>query len=417
VSTSDLVKAYEAKARGIPGLPATIVYLPDNPDALTLSAKLINGVGYIEGPAVYPVTQRIALHELGHLWHFNNRARQDAFWTARFGSCATAPKSWDEADHDAHPAPGMELWAVLPGESIAECFAIALAGSGRERTLDYGCVIDPAAMRTFFGVVDFQPAPGPVVRTTVVDYFSPHDRTFMDCIKANGASGIARYLTNSPTDQRQITRQEVSDAHAAGLAVHFFYEMNPTFAAYFTFAQGAEDCRQAIERLRELGAPNGTVVYFAVDANIDPLLVDPYMNGVDSMRTPQVIPGVYGFQRMIEHARSAYPEFGKHLAQTYGSPQGPLDLWQYQQEPRCGVSVDLNVATVAGWLPQKEDDMNKAEVIALIEETYGLTNTTQAIKDVLREQNAAIVKLANEETIDDVEVAALTARLDKLHTI
>jgi len=72
-------------------------------------------------------------------------------------------------------------------------------------------------------------------------------------------------------------------------------------------------------------------------------------------------------------------------------------------------------AEVRGWDPTQH--MDAKEVLALIEETYGLTNTTQAIKDALKEQNAAIVKLANEETLDDAEVAALTARIDKLHTI
>lgn len=190
----------------------------------------------------------------------------------------------------------------------------------------------------------------------VLDFFGPHDAAFYRCIKASGASGVARYLTNSPTDPRQITPQEVADAHAAGLDIHFAYEMSPTYAAYFTFAQGAEDCRQAQNRLAELGAPDGTVVYFAVDApasTIPVAVLDDYFNGVESAATPRIHPGIYGFQAHIEYARRQFPNVGKRTWQTYGAVTGALDLWQHLQEDRCGVSVDVNDATVSGWKPQE----------------------------------------------------------------
>jgi hypothetical protein len=172
VSTAGLVQAYEAEARQILGLPATIVYLPDNPDVTSgLRAFMTGAIGYIEGAPSYTVTPRIAHHELGHLWHFNNRAKQDAFWTARFGACVTAPKTWDEAYRDAHPVSGTEIWTVLPGETIAECFAVAVEGSGHERTLDYGCAVDPAAMRTFFGGIP--PTLRPVQKDPVIEWVGP----------------------------------------------------------------------------------------------------------------------------------------------------------------------------------------------------------------------------------------------------
>lgn len=188
----------------------------------------------------------------------------------------------------------------------------------------------------------------------VIDYFSPHGRTFMDCVAAQGVNGIARYLTNSPTDARQVTESEIADAHAAGLSVHFFYEMSPTYPAYFTYAQGAEDCRQAVYRLREIGAPDGTVVYFTVDVNVDPNIVVEYFNGIDSMTTPQIVPGGYGFESFCDFARARFPEVGKHLWQTYGTAHGPLDAWQHEQLAMCGVAVDLNECSVAGWRPKEK---------------------------------------------------------------
>lgn len=182
----------------------------------------------------------------------------------------------------------------------------------------------------------------------VLDYFSPHPRDVLACFKQN-ADGIARYLTNSPSDQRQITPQEVADAHDVGLSIYFFYEMNPTYPAYFTYTQGAEDCHQAQARLTELGAPDGTVVYFAVDANVEPSLTTGYFNGIESVATPRITPGLYGFQRMCEYAKAMFPGIGRHLWQTYGIPTITLDGFQHLQESRCGVSVDVNDVTVPGW--------------------------------------------------------------------
>lgn len=180
----------------------------------------------------------------------------------------------------------------------------------------------------------------------VLDYYSAKDKATM---AGFGTQGIARYLTNSPFDPRQVTKQEVQDAHDLGLSFYFFYEMNPTYPAYFTFQQGAEDCRQAQDRLKELGAPNETVVYFTVDTNIEPSACDVYFNGVESVKTPAIVPGAYGYQRLCEHAAQNYPNIGKHLWQTYGQPTVKLDAWQHLQENRAGVEVDVNDVSVPGW--------------------------------------------------------------------
>jgi hypothetical protein len=105
----------------------------------------------------------------------------------------------------------------------------------------------------------------------VLDYFSAHDKATMAAFQTQG---IGRYLTSSPQDVRQLTPQEVKDAHDLGLSIHLFYEMNPTYLAYFTFAQGAEDCRQAQARLAELGAPDGTVVARAAEFAEELLVAD-----------------------------------------------------------------------------------------------------------------------------------------------
>ncbi len=188
--------------------------------------------------------------------------------------------------------------------------------------------------------------------TVVLDFYGPHGRDFLNCLKAGGATGIARYLTNNRNDPRQITPQEVADAHAAGLEIHFFYEGNSTFPGYFTYPQGIVDCGMAVARLTELNAPLGTVVYFAVDVNLDPNITIPYFNAIEATKTVAITPGGYGYQRMCEFARSQFPNIGSHVAQTYGQPTGSLDLWQHLQEQRCGVQVDVNDCFVDGWKPE-----------------------------------------------------------------
>ena len=197
--------------------------------------------------------------------------------------------------------------------------------------------------------------------TTVVDFYGPHEPSFYQCLRASGASGVARYLTASRSDPRELTSEEVAAANAAGLAVYVAYEMNPTRPEYFTFAQGAEDCRRAQDRLADLGAPDGTVVYFTVDVNIDPNLTVEYFNGVESAVTPRIVPGCYGYQVMCEFAFEHFPIVGKHLWQTYGTPTVPLDLWQHLQEDRCGVEVDVNEASAPGWRAEGADEMTDPE--------------------------------------------------------
>lgn len=207
--------------------------------------------------------------------------------------------------------------------------------------------------------------------TLVADFYSAHGADFYQCLKANGISGVARYLTNSETDQRQLTPQELQFAHDAGLEVFFVYEMNPVYAGYFTANQGRIDALAAMDRLNWLGAPEGVVCYFAVDApagTIPPSVLDEYFNGVESVCGTRFKPGVYGYAAHVEYARSNFPNTGKHLWQTYGTPQGPLDMWQHEQKTLCGVEVDINDATVSGWGNQKEgaNDMTDEQVKAII---------------------------------------------------
>lgn len=250
----------------------------------------------------------------------------------------------------------------------------------------------------------------------VLDFYGPHTEATYGCLAQN-AQGIARYLTNSPHDPRQLTPDEVRWAHAAGLEVHVVYEMAPTYAGYFTFDQGVADCQNAMARLDELGAPEGTVCYFAVDAppsTIPVSVLDEYFNGVASVQTSRIVPGIYGFQAHIDYARTRFPNVGKHTWQTYGTPNGPLDLWQHLQEVRCGVEVDVNECSVSGWKTQEEEDMTATPqeiwdsgLASIVQEKVVAPqeNTNSAIKKALEDLAAS----AN--TISDPEMRQILTKL------
>jgi hypothetical protein len=195
--------------------------------------------------------------------------------------------------------------------------------------------------------------------TLVVDYFSTHGRSFMDCLAKKSVSGIARYLTNTPSDARQVSDSEVADAHAAGLAVHFFYEMNPTYAAYFTYAQGAEDCRQAVERLRELGAPEGSVVYFAVDAppsNASHRRCSTSTSTASSRwRLRRSHPACTDSRRTSSTRATASRRSGSISRRPTAHRRVRSTFGRHEQMAMCGVAVDLNECTVAGWRAKEKD--------------------------------------------------------------
>lgn len=183
----------------------------------------------------------------------------------------------------------------------------------------------------------------------VYDYMFRQPPSVLACFKASGASGVARYL--DPFNPKGITKDEVADIHAAGLALHLFFETTggANDPGYFTRAQGVTDCLNAVTELFRIGAPKGMLVWFAVDTNIEPSLVTEYANGIASVATDAIDPQLYGYQRLCEYASANFPHMGKRPAQTYGTPSVFLALWQHEQRDVCGVSVDIDDVSVPGW--------------------------------------------------------------------
>lgn len=426
MTEEDKIRPFYDEARALfPLLPRWYEYLTDGvtPECRGLNSA---GLAILSVPESYTLKPSEGYHECGHVYlALLKRTHPERDFLAEYWTHRGFPGTWETGlEMSLAQTSANAQWMYDPRESWAEAFANAVAGVWvGEKTLDYGKTIVPLKSRDFFQSLT-APTGGPKVvaaippidpPTVVVDYYSPKGADFMFCLRDNGVRGIARYLTNSPHDIRQTTRAEVAAAHAAGLSVHFFYEMDPTKASYFTYAQGGEDCRQAIDRLRELGAPEGTVVYFAVDTNIEPSNVDDYFNAVEWNVTPQIVPGIYGYERMAQYARQYYPNVGKHIAQTYGTKRGPLDLWQNRQDALCGVAVDFNECAANGWRAPEEEEVTDDE---FIEKTRRLiTPTLDAMKTAYDPLIAKARANGDIDSAQEAHLATLDARLAKLREV
>ena len=100
--------------------------------------------------------------------------------------------------------------------------------------------------------------------------------------KNAGYSFVCRYYSN-PGNLKNLTKAEAIDATTAGLTIAVVYETNPTHASYFTYSQGQSDCAAAVSMALSIGQYTGSVIYFAVDYDAQPVdfpAIKQYFNGI-----------------------------------------------------------------------------------------------------------------------------------------
>jgi hypothetical protein len=101
----------------------------------------------------YVMTPRTAYHEIGHSY-FDLLKRHDAAtdFLARYWTFRQFPGTWQDSLRESQQQPPSSLgqWMWSPYEIWAEGFSVAMTGTGREKSMDFGHVIDPAATKAFF---------------------------------------------------------------------------------------------------------------------------------------------------------------------------------------------------------------------------------------------------------------------------
>lgn len=112
----------------------------------------------------------------------------------------------------------------------------------------------------------------------------------------NGYRYIGRYLTGN---SKKITRSEAQIIFDAGLSFFPIYQTSADENSYFTSAQGTRDAKAAIAAAAELGIPQNTFIYFAVDYDCLDYQVTsnviPYFKSVHEVMSNSIYRvGIYG---------------------------------------------------------------------------------------------------------------------------
>ncbi len=110
-------------------------------------------------------------------------------------------------------------------------------------------------------------APGDTSRKAeAADTATILDKRKADYLYSEGYRYIGRYLTNASSGfDKALTRQEAETILASGLKFFPIYQTSGRSISYFTASQGTEDAGKALDAALNLGLPEGTVIYFAVD--------------------------------------------------------------------------------------------------------------------------------------------------------
>ncbi|WNR47032.1 glycoside hydrolase domain-containing protein [Paenibacillus roseipurpureus] len=161
---------------------------------------------------------------------------------------------------------------------------------------------------------------------------------------SNGYQFVARYLV--PSGYKALTKQEAIAISAAGMNVVSVYETIANRALGGRDA-GLEDGAIALQVASQVGQPEGSCIYFAVDFDATPsqmAAVIAYIQGA-SEATPTFTTGVYGSYAVMEAVRAAGA--CSHFWQTYAWSAGKkstfIQIYQYLNDVMAnGIAVDYD---------------------------------------------------------------------------
>lgn len=206
------------------------------------------------------------------------------------------------------------------------------------------------------------------------------DRPTVAQIKATGAVGVLRYLSNDVT--KNIRAQEVVDYQAAGLAIGLVWETT-TGRATQGYQAGVDDAKTAAIQRRSVGLPDTEPIHFAVDSDLPWSAVLPYFQGATSVVGKQ-FSGDYGGFSIIEGAAAWGLSYNwQTLAWSAGRVSSHATLYQYGGTT-LGGAADLNYILAPNWGQYPEADMplTDADVAKVAKATADLL-TTGPYRDVL----------------------------------
>lgn len=190
-------------------------------------------------------------------------------------------------------------------------------------------------------------------------------------IKAAGFDFVMRYVDYPGANGKGLTKVELDDLRAHGLAVGLVFESTANRALEGN-AAGYHDAIAASAAIKKLGFPDDQPVYFAVDFDAQPKdmgAIDDYLgDAANELGLLRV--GVYGSYAVIDHCheQGTATWFWQTYAWSGGKQHPDRHIYQYRNgQTLNGGEVDYNEAygdEQGLWLP--EDDVTRTEYEDLV---------------------------------------------------
>jgi hypothetical protein len=196
--------------------------------------------------------------------------------------------------------------------------------------------------------------------------------------KNEGFSFVCRYLAPNGMSKK-LRKSEADNINKAGLYIVSVFETSAGRASGGA-ANGSYDGKIAYEEAKNLGQPEGSTIYFAVDfeASKSQLnAIEQYLIAAKA-EIPGYKIGVYGSYLVVEEmaTRGACDNFWQTLAWSYGKKSEHANIYQYDCGrsglglPYLGITIDLDESYGnEGWWnalePQQESEDDETMKLTL----------------------------------------------------
>lgn len=179
-------------------------------------------------------------------------------------------------------------------------------------------------------------------------------------LKRADFSVVGRYLTGTVgrgrnEKNKNLTSQELKLITDAGLRVFPIYQDGGADESYFTASQGDTDAAKAEAAAKKLGFPENTIIYFAVDADIEEGNIFgtalPYIATVAAKMMYYRV-GIYGTRNVCEHAYEIGAVSACFVSDMSTGYSGNLgfkmpNAWAFDQFTEYYLSADLPIDQLA----------------------------------------------------------------------
>jgi hypothetical protein len=183
-----------------------------------------------------------------------------------------------------------------------------------------------------------------------IDCATPLTSKTAAAFKQDGYDFACRYLVPS-SSWKALRKAEAEAISDAGMQIVSVFETTAV-RALGGRAAGRIDGETAVRVAKEVGQPEGSTIYFAVDFDARPSQMDTvieYIRGA-SEASPGFVTGVYGSYAVVQALRAAgaCSRFWQTYAWSRGQVADGIHVYQYNNGPTGqgtsvnGVNVDLN---------------------------------------------------------------------------